>query len=103
MIPGLRKRNNEMKVALVHPRYRPDGGAEKAVLCTLQALLHKEMQVKVISRSWSEQGGDVEVIQCNPFYVGRLWREWSFVRKAGKLLADMDMDIVQSQDRKSVV
>ncbi len=88
-----------MKVALVHPQYKPDGGAEKAVSSTIEALLHKGARVKIITRSWTEQGGDVEVVRCDPFYLGRLWREWSFVRAAGKVLAEMDVDIVQSQVR----
>lgn len=88
-----------MKVALIHPQYRPDGGAEKAISCTIEALLHKGASVKIITRKWAEQGGDVEVVRCDPFYLGRLWREWSFVRAAGKVVAEMDVDIVQSQVR----
>lgn len=90
-----------MKVALVHPHYRPDGGAEQAVVHTLNALGLKGVQVKIISRQWREDGRNKQVVPCNPFYLGRLWREWGFARKVEKILPAMHVDIVQSQVRLS--
>jgi len=90
-----------MKVALVHTRYRPDGGAEKAVVHTLNALALRGAEVKIITRGWVEGEGVVQVISCNPFYMGRLWRKWGFIREAKKILSELQVDIVQSQVRLS--
>ena len=90
-----------MRVALVHPHYRPDGGAETAVVHTLNALRLKGAQVSIISRHWSEKDRDNQVITCNPFYIGRLWRELGFAKKAEEIVSTLQVDIVQSQIRMS--
>lgn len=87
------------RVALVHPHFRTDGGAERAALMTLRALESKEIQVWVVSRSWQHTEGQIRLIQCNPFYLGRLWREWGFARKAAKIAKSGGFDLVQSQVR----
>ena len=88
-----------MKVTLIHPQYRPDGGAEKAIGLMIEALREKGAQINIISRQWATGDDDIQVVRCNPFYIGRLWREWSFARKAAKIASTMDCDIIQSQVR----
>lgn len=88
-----------MKVVLIHPHYRPDGGAEAAVVHTLKALALKGAQVSIISRQWSENRDDHHLIRCNPFFIGRLWREWGFAKRAEKIIRTLQVDIVQSQVR----
>lgn len=87
------------RVALVHPHFRIDGGAERAALMTLRALESKKIQVWVVSRSWQHAEGQIRLIQCNPFHLGRLWREWGFARKAAKITKSGGFDLVQSQVR----
>jgi UDP-glucose:(heptosyl)LPS alpha-1,3-glucosyltransferase len=87
------------RVALVHPHFRPDGGAERAAVQTLNALEAKAVQVTVVSRSWHGTDTSVERLQCDPFYIGRLWREWSFARAARKIVYSHHFDLVQSQVR----
>ena len=86
---------------MVHPHYRPDGGAETAVVHTLNALRLNGAQVSIISRHWSEKDRDNQVITCNPFYIGRLWRELGFAKKAEEIVSTLQVDIVQSQIRMS--
>ena len=90
---------NSYRIALVHPHFRADGGAERAALITLQALESKDVQAWVISRSWQDADNSVHHIQCNPFYVGRLWREWGFARAASRISRLGNFDLVQSQIR----
>lgn len=89
-------------LALVQPKYRPDGGAEQILSRILTALQGEDMQITVVSRNW--QAADLtndarELLKCDPFYVGRLWREWSFARAACRALRDLDTDLVQAQVR----
>jgi UDP-glucose:(heptosyl)LPS alpha-1,3-glucosyltransferase len=87
------------RVALVHTHFRADGGAERAALMTLHALESKDVQVWVISRNWQKSDGTVRHIQCNPLYLGRLWREWGFARAASRIARSGHFDLIQSQIR----
>ncbi|MFP4159135.1 MAG: glycosyltransferase family 4 protein [Desulfobacterales bacterium] len=85
----------KIKLALIHPQYRPDGGAERSFMNTLGAL-GRDVHITIISRSvWQTEKG-VSFIKCNPFYVGRLWKKWGFARAAEKILKNVSVDIVQS-------
>jgi UDP-glucose:(heptosyl)LPS alpha-1,3-glucosyltransferase len=54
----------------------------------------------LITREW--RGGEgFEVITCNPFYLGRLWRDWSFARAVCRRLEQESFDLVQSHERIS--
>jgi UDP-glucose:(heptosyl)LPS alpha-1,3-glucosyltransferase len=95
------KQPRPAQVALIHPHYRPDGGAERAIVHIVDALGPKDIHITIISRHWAARDEHIEVLRCNPFYLGRLWREWSFARAAEKIVARMQFDIVQSQVRLS--
>ena len=89
----------KLKLALVHPQYRPDGGAERAIVNTLRAL-ENEVHVTVISRNaWQTETKGIDFIKCDPFYMGRLWRKWGFIRSSRKILKNLSFDLVQSQVR----
>jgi UDP-glucose:(heptosyl)LPS alpha-1,3-glucosyltransferase len=36
---------------------------------------------------------------CNPFYIGRLWRDWSFARAVCRAVASKPPELVQSHER----
>ena len=88
-----------MKLALVRQRYNPYGGAERFVERALQALAAQGLQVALITRSWpgGAEGRDVRI--CNPFSLGRLWRDLGFARSVQQLLAGGEFDLVQSHER----
>lgn len=85
-----------MKLALVRQTYNPFGGAERFVERALAALAGQ--QVTLICRRWSG-ARDHPVRTCDPFHVGRLWRDWGFARCVQRMLAREHFDLVQSHER----
>ena len=73
-----------LRIAIIRQRYTPFGGAERFVENALNALQHeRSIELTLITRKW--KGADnpnIKKIICNPFYIGRLWRDWSFARTA---------------------
>jgi UDP-glucose:(heptosyl)LPS alpha-1,3-glucosyltransferase len=87
-------------VALIRQRYAHDGGAERFVSRALEALRSRDVRLTLITREW--RGGEgFAVITCNPFYIGRLWRDWSFARAVCRRLEQESFDLVQSHERIS--
>lgn len=87
-----------MKIALVRQRYTAFGGAERFVSRAIQALQAQGAEVTIVTRRW-EAGNDMNALQCDPFYLGNLWRDWGFARGACKLLGAGNFDLVQSHER----
>lgn len=88
------------RVALIRQRYAHDGGAERFVARALDALKSRNVQLTLITRSW--RGGEgFDVLICNPLFLGRLWRDWSFARAACRALKTRPFDLVQSHERLS--
>jgi len=54
--------------------------------------------VTLVCRQWSG-APKYPVLTCNPFHVGRLWRDWSFARCVQRALARERFDLVQSHER----
>jgi UDP-glucose:(heptosyl)LPS alpha-1,3-glucosyltransferase len=89
-----------LKLALIRQRYAHDGGAERFVSRALEALRSRDVRLTLITREW--RGGEgFDVITCNPFYIGRLWRDWSFARAVCRRLEQESFDLVQSHERIS--
>lgn len=87
-----------MKLAIIRQRYTPYGGAEQFVARAMGALQAQGVQLTLITRQW-KQAGSCEVISCNPFYLGRLWRDWGFARQACRAVTQANADLVQSHER----
>jgi len=86
-----------MHVALVRQRYTPYGGAERFIERALGALGEQGVAVTVLAREWIGDSG--RVVRCDPFHVGRLWRDWSFARAVCREVARRRFDFVQSHER----
>ena len=91
-----------MRIALIRQRYNPFGGAERFVEQALRSLdAHEGTSLTLIARDW--RGGkaeaSIELALCDPPYVGRTWRDWSFARAACRAAARGDFDLVQSHER----
>ena len=84
-------------VALVRQRYNPAGGAERFVSRALAALAGGA-SLTLITRHWEEVDGVTPLI-VDPFYLGNLWRDWSFARGVRHALAEHRFDLVQSHER----
>ncbi len=87
-----------LRIALVRASYTDFGGAEQAAVRTLQALAAQDVDITLITRRWRETAG-VHALVCDPFYVGALWRDWSFARAACRAAAPDRFDLVQSHER----
>jgi UDP-glucose:(heptosyl)LPS alpha-1,3-glucosyltransferase len=87
-----------VKVALVRQRYSPYGGAERFVARALPALERSGAELTLISRKESGWGAR-RFLRVDPFYVGNLWRDWSFARAARDAWRREHFDVVQSHER----
>jgi UDP-glucose:(heptosyl)LPS alpha-1,3-glucosyltransferase len=91
-----------MKIALIRQRYNPYGGAERFVERAMAALAAKNVEVTLFARAWlgaAELAGEVRMIRCDPFYLGRVWRDWGFARSVCAALKTNAFDLVQSHER----
>ena len=88
----------EINVALIRSRYTPFGGAERFVESALGALAEKGVTLTLITREWNGPA-ERSVILCNPFHIGRLWRDWGFARSVRRTLAGENFALVQSHER----
>ena len=87
-----------MRLAIVRQRYNPFGGAERFVARSLPALERAGAEVTLVTRK-AEGWGARRVRQVDPFYIGNLWRDWSFARAARNAWRREAFDIVQSHER----
>jgi UDP-glucose:(heptosyl)LPS alpha-1,3-glucosyltransferase len=87
-----------LRIALVRQRYTPFGGAERFVSRAMEALRRQGAEITLITRRW-EPDGNMQALTCDPFYLGNLWRDWSFARCVKRMLTRHDFDLVQSHER----
>lgn len=87
-----------MRIALVRQRYTPYGGAERFVARAIDALSRHGASVAVFARGWDARSTG-RTIRCDPFYLGRLWRDWGFARAVCRELRRQSFDLVQSHER----
>ena len=90
-----------IRIALIRQRYTPFGGAERFVENALNALQNEaNIELTLITRKWDgADNPNLKKIICDPFYMGRLWRDWSFARCACRIVNNNDFDLVQSHER----
>ena len=86
-----------MQLALVRQRYNAYGGAERFIERAMDALEAQGVSVTLLAREWVGDPG--RVVRCDPFHVGRVWRDWSFARAVCSELARRSFDLVQSHER----
>ncbi len=87
-----------MKLALVRQKYTPFGGAERFVERALAALRAQGTDVTIIAREWQGEPGP-GFLRCNPFFLGRTWRDASFARCVQGLIDENRFDLLQSHER----
>lgn len=88
-----------LRIAIIRQRYRPDGGGERFVARTMDALAAQGASLVIAAREWPEQSGGPRVLRCDPFYVGALWRDIGFAQSVRRRLRTESIDIVQSHER----
>jgi UDP-glucose:(heptosyl)LPS alpha-1,3-glucosyltransferase len=88
-----------VKLAIIRQRYDPHGGAERFVSRAVEALTDRGAEVSVISRQWKDGSAQTRWIACDPFYLGRVWRDRGFSREACNIVKNGNFDLVQSHER----
>jgi UDP-glucose:(heptosyl)LPS alpha-1,3-glucosyltransferase len=89
-----------LRLAIIRQRYTPHGGAERFVEAALEALLERGVAISLYTRQWPNTRLQlIEPVLCNPFYIGRLWRDWSFARAVCGAVATKAPELVQSYER----
>lgn len=88
----------KLRLAIVRQRYNPFGGAERFVSRAVPALERAGAEVTLIARK-AEGWGARRTLQVDPFYIGKVWRDWSFARAARKAWRREGFDLVQSHER----
>ena len=88
-------------LAIVKQKYSAFGGAEKVISAAVEAFAQSaDVKVTILARSWTDGTLGTfprcEVVRCNPPYVGRSWRERSFVWSVSRRLKHYDL--VQAHD-----
>jgi UDP-glucose:(heptosyl)LPS alpha-1,3-glucosyltransferase len=87
-----------LKLAIVRQKYTPFGGAERFVERALAALRQQGVDVTVIARNWDGAAKE-GFLRCDPFYIGRTWRDAGFSRCVQRIIDDGRFDLVQSHER----
>lgn len=93
-----------VSIAIVRARYNPFGGAERYAQRAMSALDAAGVDVTVIARRWPQGAVDglpvrLRLARVDPFYLGSVWRDWSFARGVRRLLRAHRFDLVQSHER----
>jgi UDP-glucose:(heptosyl)LPS alpha-1,3-glucosyltransferase len=87
-----------LRLAIVRQRFNPFGGAERFIARAMPALERAGAEVTLICRK-AEGWGARRVMQIDPFYIGKVWRDWSFARAAHAAWRRTGFDLVQSHER----
>jgi len=89
-----------MRLALIRQRYTPYGGAERFVENALEALLERNVAISLYTREWPQTKLQlIEPVVIDPFYAGRLWRDWGFARAVCRRIGEAKANLVQSHER----
>jgi UDP-glucose:(heptosyl)LPS alpha-1,3-glucosyltransferase len=88
-----------MEIGIVRQRYTPYGGAERFIADALAALSGEGVALTLYTRRWPGRDGVFRPVVCDPFYVGNVWRDWSFARAVRASWAAHRPDLVQSHER----
>ena len=89
-----------MRLAIVHQRYTPYGGAERFIENALEALLERNVAITLYTREWPETNLQLMEPQIvNPFHIGRLWRDVGFGYAVCRRIRRARPELVQSHER----
>ncbi|RBL64976.1 glycosyl transferase family 1, partial [Pseudomonas sp. MWU13-2625] len=87
------------RLAIVRQKYNPAGGAERIVSAVIRKLAGSDwLRPVLVNRRWEALDG-VEAVQVDPFYLGSVWRDWSFARAARRAWQALGAELVQSHER----
>ena len=88
-----------MEIGIVRQRYTPYGGAERFVADALAALSRDGVTLTLYTRAWPGGDGAFSPVVCNPFFIGNVWRDWSFARCVRAAWGRHRPALIQSHER----
>ncbi|MBF0260375.1 MAG: glycosyltransferase family 4 protein [Magnetococcales bacterium] len=88
-----------MRLALIRQRHTPFGGAERFLERAMGALRARGVAITLIARRWEGGCDGLETVRCDPWHLGRWWRDVAFARCVHARLAERRFDLVQSHER----
>ena len=88
-----------MEIGIVRQRYTPYGGAERFVADALAALRRDDVTLTLYTRAWPGGDGVFSPVICNPFFIGNVWRDWSFARCVRAAWDGHRPALIQSHER----
>ena len=89
-----------MRLTIVRQDYRPEGLVERVTERAVEALLERNVAVSLYTRSWPQTRLQlVEPLVLDPFYIGALWRDWSFARAACRDVRRSQPNLVEAHER----
>ena len=88
-----------MRLAIVRQHYQPDGAVERVMERALEALLERNVAVSLYTRSWPQTRLQlIEPVICDPFFIGRLWRDWGFANAACRSIRRTMPSLVEAHE-----
>lgn len=88
-----------MRLAIIRQHYTADGKVERILESALEALLERNVAISLYTRDWPVTRLKlIEPVLCNPFHVGKLWRDYGFARAIGTVIAAAHADLVESHE-----
>ncbi|MBF0180442.1 MAG: glycosyltransferase family 4 protein [Magnetococcales bacterium] len=88
-----------MKLALIRQRYNPFGGAERFLERAMDALRAQGVEITLIARQWETGMTGITPLSCDPFHLGRWWRDAGFARAVGRRLQGHPYHLTQTHER----
>lgn len=87
-----------MKLGLIRQTYNPFGGAERFLDRAATSLAARGIDTTIVARKWSGSAPG-KILKCDPFYIGRTWRDRSFCHGVQNIIASNRFDLVQTHER----
>ena len=86
-----------MRLAIIRQDYVPDAPVEQCLESALEALLERNVAVTLYTREVAPTRLQlIEQVACDPFHVGRLWRDAGFARAVCRVIGKARANLVEA-------
>lgn len=86
-----------MRLAIIRQDYAPEATTELFLEAALEALLERNVAVSLYSRAVTPTRLQlIEQVHCDPFHVGRWWRDAGFARAVCRVIGRARANLVEA-------
>ena len=86
-----------MRLAIIRQDYVPEASTEQFLEAALEALLERNVAVTLVTRNAAPTRLQlIEEVACDPFHVGRLWRDAGFARAVCRVVGKSRANLVEA-------